>query len=169
MQQSGVKKDKVLALGMLMLKKHPDMSRSLLSELEAEEPLDNNYNRIQDYFKVYTNLISVSGDQLRTRDNNRENRFHLKVFVATMIRIYQPLMPTMRGNVIKPGFSSSLGSVINILSPNITLMVKEVLVMERAYDDFRDEVDYTEYYLTQSIKPQLNGQDLQKENNRLSL
>jgi hypothetical protein len=28
------------------------------------------------------------------------------------------------------------------------------VVLEKAYEDFRKEVDYTEYYLTQKIKPQ---------------
>lgn len=154
MLQSGLKRDKVLALGMLLLKRHPDISQSLLSELETEEPYDTDFNRIPEYFQVYSNLISIPIDQLRSPDWSRERSFHLKVFIASMIRIYRPFINTWRGDNVKPGFNLSLSKILNKYQPNISKLVQEVVVLEKAYEDFRKEVDYTEYYLTQKIKPQ---------------
>lgn len=154
MLQSGLKRDKVLALGMLLLKRHPDISQSLLSELETEEPYDTDFDRIPKYFQVYSQMISLSVEQLRSPDWSRDRSFHLKIFVASMLRIYRPLIITWRGSTLKPGFNLKLSKVLNQYQPNISKLVHEVVVLEKAYEDFRNEVDYAEYYLTQSIKPQ---------------
>jgi hypothetical protein len=151
MQVSGLNRDKVTALGFLVLKKHPEISRDLLALLEAPEPLETDFNKMSLYFEAFSRMTSIPVSELRLSDRNRSRSYQVKVFVATMLRIYQPYVPTHRGYILKSGFSTALSQVINKYTSNISNLFQEIQVLEKAYDEFRSEVDYSEYYLTQAV------------------
>jgi hypothetical protein len=141
------KRQEVIAIGKLVMKKHPDLYREMLEELQSCNPIDTDFSHISHYFNRYAEWLSTSPDDLRLPDRNRTRSMKIKVFVAAMLRIYKPELITVNGNILKYGFSIVLSNVIGRRQSNLTKIAKEVTVLERAYEEFRSEVDAVEVYL----------------------
>ncbi|KYP14372.1 hypothetical protein [Flavihumibacter sp. CACIAM 22H1] len=142
-------KGQVLLLGTVLLKRFPFWGAELLKELDEYDipPFDNDLINIERYFKVFCDRNLVKEDDIRINKWSRQRSNKIKVFTAAMLRIYRPFKLTMRDNELMPGFNIRLSNVIGMHSLNITKLLKELEVYEKAYDDFRYEVEYTEHYL----------------------
>ncbi|MCF1713034.1 hypothetical protein L0U88_00140 [Flavihumibacter sp. RY-1] len=142
-------KGQVLQLGIIALKRFPELSSELLKELDEYDipPFDNDLSNIEKYFTVFCDRNLTTDDDIRLKSYSRQRTERIKVFTATMLRIYRPFKITLSGIQVIPGFNSKLSIVIGMKGPNTTKLLKELEVYEKAYDEFRYEVDYTEHYL----------------------
>lgn len=145
---TGLSQNQVLQLGMLALKRCPELCIQILEELEEPEPSDTNLENIGKYFSVYCDRLGTTEDDLRPNLWSRDRNYKFKVFAGAMVRIYRPFIITYHGHKLKPGFNIKLAKTLNLYQPNISKMVREVQILEKAYDDFKYEVDYTEHYLS---------------------
>lgn len=150
MARSQYTRSQVLELGMLALKRYPEVCTDLLSEIdEFNSPgFDTDLDNMKKYFSVFCARNGELNDIFLIKKWSRRRTQSIKVFTAAMIRIYKPFRLSYCGTYLLPGFSKELSKVVELQGPNISQLVKEVGVLEKAYDEFRDEVDYTEHYLS---------------------
>lgn len=150
MARSQYTRAQVLELGMLALKRYPEVCSELLTEIdEFNSPgFDTDLDNMKKYFSVFSIRNGLLDELMLTKKWSRERTQSIKVFTAAMIRIYRPFRLSYSCKYLMPGFAKQLSEILQLQRPNISQLVREVGVLEKAYDEFRYEVDYTEHYLS---------------------
>lgn len=129
-------------LGRLCANQMPDKSRELLSIFNVK-PIEQDHSRIGQFFLSFCQIHNVNPDDYRGSLFKSTKSDQRRLFVACMVRMYLPhLYVAPRGSVrLDYGFTQSLATALRLKRQNLTKMVREVVVQERAYTEFRAAVD----------------------------
>jgi hypothetical protein len=115
-------------IGRLVATRKPEIIDELM--IGYIEPPQTNFSLIAIYHTRFINLNLEKS----YRTSNR------KLFVAAMFHLYQPEVFTNKNYYIKPGLSKAIGKEVGMLNSNVSHLLREIIVMERAYDDFKEKV-----------------------------
>jgi hypothetical protein len=128
-------------LGRLCASQKPDVARQLLSIFDTK-PSENDHSRISAYFESFCILQDVNPEEYRGGQFKTQKVDVHRLFIACMVRMYAPYMyQAPPGIRLKKGFSKSLSKTLGQKVENISKMVREGIVQEKVYPEFRAAVD----------------------------
>jgi hypothetical protein len=118
-------------IGRLVATRKPEIIDELM--VGYLRPPQTNFNKIEGYYTKFTN-INPSSSSLKELVESR------RIFIAVMFHLYQPEVFTNKSVYIKPGLGKAISKEVGVQDYNLSKMLREIIVMERAYDDFKDKV-----------------------------
>ena len=142
-------------LGRLCASQKPDVARELLS-IYDNKPLDKDHPNIQVYFIEFCRLQDIDPEEYKGALFKASKVEQRRLFIACMVHIYLPHLyvsaTTAAGIRLDYGFISSLAESLNQKKSNISKMVREIVVTEKVYDEFRDRATWLVEQLTNGMK-----------------
>lgn len=120
-------------LGYLLIKTKPEIAQELLDRYTTDDTVITDHMLMQNFFREF--LQSTSSFAGSKSIANR-------TFIASMIRVYQPELSHQprEAMVVKRGFVKHLADVLQQKPSNISAMIRQVIIWEQSYDDFRQNV-----------------------------
>lgn len=124
-------------LGKLLEKNRPDIAAELLS---AHSITEFDYNKMTSYLQLFCHLKGSD-----PRDATHVAIKYRREFLCAMLHLYNPQVFTQPrdGIVLRIGFVRQISTVILQNEGNTSRMIREVIMLENVYDDFRDQVQST--------------------------
>jgi hypothetical protein len=123
-------------LGKLFIQKEPELAQKLIEVyLPHAEPLETDFTRIKELFKTFCAIEGVDYDSNLKVDTKRK-------FIATILHLYAPqvYLCTTDDFLITRGLATELGKVFRQTKALMSVRIREVLVWEKNYDDFKNAV-----------------------------
>lgn len=120
-------------LGELLIQNEPETAKKLISAyLPDEPPKETDFKKISDYFSEFRRLNNITSLNVSDR----------RIFIAVTLHIYNPEVYFQPSNkiLLKHGFVRCLSNVLGQKEPNVSKMIREVILWERSYEDFAQEV-----------------------------
>lgn len=135
-------KRRAMLLGRLLLRHRPEVARELMPHLDTPEA---DPARIPDYFEAFCALHSLDPDDYRGALYKSFKVERRKLFIACMLRLYNPACFAQPSDAImvSRSFVARLSATLSQDKGNISRLIRQVIVMERAYEDFRGQVNDT--------------------------
>lgn len=128
-------------LGRLCALQQPEVAKQLLS-IYDEKPTATDHSQIGAYFQQYCKIHSINPDDYRGSLFKSHKIDQRRLFIACMVRLYLPhLYVAPAGFRLEYGFTGAIASTFKQKGQNIAKMVREVIVHERAYPEFKAAVD----------------------------
>lgn len=128
-------------LGKLLEKNRPDIAAQLIT---AHYTAESDYSKMRSYLQQFCQLKKSD-----PRDASQVAINYRREFLCAMLHIYNPHVfnqPT-DGIVLRIGFVRQVSKVIIQNEGNTSRMIREVITLEKVYDDFRDQVHTTLLFL----------------------
>jgi hypothetical protein len=137
-------------LGRLCAIQKPEVARELLSIYDIE-PVEKDHALIAKYFQSFCSLHDIQPAEYKGALFKSQKVHVRRIFVAAMIRVYIPhLYKAPPGTVrLEYGFVQGLSVELRLKNTNVAKMIREVIIMEKVYEEFRANVDATTNLLTQ--------------------
>lgn len=130
-----------ILLGKLLAKNRPEIAAELLS---AHNIAETDYTKIPAFLHSFCILKGFD-----PKDSTKVAIDHRREFLCAMLHLYNPQVfsQPIDGITLKVGFVRQVSNVILQHESNTSRMIREVLMLERVYDDFRNDVDTSLQYL----------------------
>lgn len=136
-----------MQLGMVLMKKHPDVAQSLLpycqtKPTESLEHLPDYFKRFCEYYQI--NPLEHVG-KLPTAEKQRIRR----VFIGSMLTIYDEKVfhQSEIAPIIYRGFVARMAELLSAKPSRISLLIRQIMFEERTYPDFAEEITNTVAHL----------------------
>jgi hypothetical protein len=138
-------KQQYVLLGKLLHQKKPHIADEIISTwFPKQDPTEQDLTRIGPLFYAFCalqNLIPEDhiGPVFKTSKVNIR-----RLFVAVMIHLYNPdvFSQPIDNIILKKGFVRQLSQVLKLKDANISLMIREVIMWEKQYEDFAASVSF---------------------------
>lgn len=129
-------RENALIVGKLLFRKQPKLAAELLSSHQPEKPHDTDLDHIEHYLQHFCRIHSITIDSLpRNSDLKR-------IFICCLLSIYCPDLLRSHGCRMH-GLGEAVAQHFNQTRQWINMLIQEVLVQYKVYDDFRGKVDET--------------------------
>jgi hypothetical protein len=154
-ENPGIKR--YMLLGKLVEQRHPDLASTLLSEINKSQPTETDMTKIGNFYRVFCHHNSMIKKQPYQKGQTTEIMYKRRIFIAVMLHIYSPgtyHQPPEFCSVTK-GLTAEITVVLGIARSWVSKLYREVIVMEKVYDDFRQKVEDNVLHLTDQ-KPNSN-------------
>jgi hypothetical protein len=116
-------------IGRMLYKTHPEVASSIEKVLTPGEETD--LTRIFSYYARFTSLDLPDPNPVSRR----------RVFIAVMLRMYHPSCLHTGIIKVKNGFVKNIGACFGCVGQAITRNIREVIIMNKAYDEFQATVN----------------------------
>jgi hypothetical protein len=128
-----------LLLGRLLVKHRPEIAASLISEQETRE---TDFAKIPKYLKQF---CKYKGVKISDHINYRRE------FLSVMLHLYNPQVYNQPTDSIKlnKGFVLHVSIAVQQDNGNTSRMIREVISLEKIYENFRVEVAASLQFLTE--------------------
>jgi hypothetical protein len=140
MQQPQYGKKTYIALGKMLLSKHPDVAEQLLTYCRVSG--DTNLDNIPIYFHRFCDINQLTPSDYTGRLVSQDKLRMRRLFVGAMLHIYnehifhQPhTSPLMRN-----GFVKKLSECQNIKKAWMSRLIRQVIFDEKVYEAFRIDI-----------------------------
>jgi hypothetical protein len=127
MQATAIGKNYSL-IGRVLKKTKPEVYTEIVDMLTPGEEID-----VQKIYRFYAKY-----DML---DHEGEARERCRVFIGVMIKLYYPFMLERVVTAVGHSFSLIIAHCFQMQRSHVSRFIPEVIVMYKAYDDFREKVD----------------------------
>jgi len=143
-------------IGKLLLIKMPEVAEDLLTkhnnetrEMEVVKPLETDHAKIFLYFIQFCRLKQKEPTQFFGYLREKILIDARMEFVAALLHIYSPIvfvatkefMFLYRSSMAEMGLIKSISNVLNVRQGSVSKMVRKIIVREKAYEDFRENVN----------------------------
>jgi hypothetical protein len=129
-------------LGRLLVKKHPDVAQSLLATLNHTASEDD-ITKIDLYFIRFCTLQGIAKESYYGAVYKTSKVDVFRLFIASMVHLYFPevyFQPIEELNLKKNGFVTAIAVATGQHTANVSSRIREVVLWEKEYDDFREKV-----------------------------
>lgn len=136
-------------IGRLVCKKHPEIAEELLSTLN-HTPLEEDISKLEFYFNQFCILHGTSKQDYFGAVYKTSKVDLLRIFIASMVHLYYPeiyFQPIEELNLKKNGFVTALANSIGQAVSNTSNRIREVIIWEKEYDDFKEKVEAVVFQL----------------------
>lgn len=135
-------KKEIIFIGRQCASKTPETAMEYLSVFD-NKPWEKDHTRIGQFFQEYCNLHNIAPDDYRGAILTRFKTALRRQFVASMVRMYLPQLYAASATSVRIdyGFTQSLATTLILKRQNLTKMIREVVVQEKVYPEFRAAVD----------------------------
>lgn len=131
-------------LGRLVMNKLPFYAKELLSPYLNNIPQEIDHSKIPGYFTLFCKVMDLKEDEY-TGPLQKSSKVDMRrIFIAAMIHLYQPVLYHQKDFFVilrKTGFMLTLAQTLHQFESNISNTIREVILWEREYDDFKEKVN----------------------------
>jgi hypothetical protein len=130
-------------LGRMVVKKHPDIAATLLSTLD-HQATEEDISKITLYYDQFCDLQGISRNEYFGAVYKTSKVDIFRLFIASMIHLYYPeiyFQPIEEINMKKEGFVTALAKSLGQPISNTSSRIREVIMWEQEYDDFKEKVE----------------------------
>lgn len=129
-------------LGRLCATQKPDVAKELLSIYDTK-PVEQDHAKIPSHFNRFCQLQDMNPDEYRGNLFKSKKSDLRRLFVACMVRMYLPHLyaAPRKGVRLAYGFTQALAKTFHLKGTNVAVMIREIVVHEKAYSEFRASVD----------------------------
>jgi hypothetical protein len=131
-------------IGKLLAYQKPELADALLTVYgQKAEPKECDLSKIVNYFDVFCLIHELTPQEYKGRILSANKNYYRKLFISTMVRIYQPGLYDMPKCFIlaKTGLSKALYEVLDMDKAEISRIIKENIMWEKTDDDYRLRVN----------------------------
>jgi len=143
-------KKQFLLLGRLCASQKPELARELLS-IYNEKPISQDHSLISAFFLTFCQLQNINPDDYRGSLFKSKKVELRRLFIASMTHIYIPHVHNEPANCMRLhyGFLKQLSQELQQKPQNVGKMIREVITIEKVYEEFRANVKALTLKLTQ--------------------
>jgi hypothetical protein len=128
-------------LGRLCAIQKPEVARELLSIYDTK-PAEQDFSRIPHLFSAFCRINDVAQEHYQGPIYKGIKSDSRKRFIAAMVRMYLPhLYLAPPGIRLDKGFTTKLAATLRLTKMCVGKVVREVVVQEKVYEEFRMAVD----------------------------
>jgi|GEM_PF-2893529 len=134
-------------IGKVLQRENPEIFQRLRAayiDVKAIPPLESDHEQIPLFFSRFCFFLGLVKEDYTgplSKSSKVDVRRH---FIATMLHLYCPhvyYQPVKDIELPKNGFVKALAQTLQQNASNISLMIREVILWEKEYEDFRDKVE----------------------------
>ncbi len=128
-------------LGKLLVNQRPDVAEEILSQIH--KPIDIDLGKMDHYLSAFCSKHKITPSSI-TEVKHKSRAVELRrLFVASMLKVYHPgAFQCIEVLAIqRSGLVYKLSEVLHSNEGNMSKMIREVIMMVKVYDEFRDQVD----------------------------
>lgn len=143
MQLTGLGKRQYNLLGKLLANHHPDMARQLLERFCPDiQPPEQDLSVMKDYFTRYCRLRDLEPNEYRGPLFKSGKVKERKIFIGVMLHLYDPRVyyQPQDSIILRKGLVKELCGVLDYHMCEISKHIREALLFEKIYEEFRTEV-----------------------------
>jgi hypothetical protein len=130
-------------LGRMVVKKHPEIAATLLGTLD-HQALEEDISKITSYYDQFCELQGIQRNEYFGAVYKTSKVDIFRLFIASMIHLYYPeiyFQPIEEINMKKEGFVTALAKSIGQHTSHVSNRIREVIMWEQEYDDFKEKVE----------------------------
>lgn len=131
-------------LGLVLCQTKPDIANELISQyIPKQEPIEKDLNKISDFFLSFCQINNLNPKDFIGPIYKSSKVEMRRRFVASIIHIYAPHLYDQPVDFMimgKTELSKKLGITLSIKKPNMTTLVREVILWEKQYEEFAASV-----------------------------
>lgn len=147
-------------LGRLLVKKRPEIAEELLAycQLVGETDLD----KIPDFFKRFCEYLHLNPDEYTGKLKDPAKQNVRRLFIGAMLHLYNrhAFHQPHTNPVMRSGFVSRLSDCQGVDISRISHVIRQVMLEEKVYDDFRTKLESIVTHLKQFTNSQIEtGKD----------
>lgn len=138
-------------LGKLLIQKEPETAQKLIQTFIPEDkPQEEDFTKIPALFERFC-LIKGYDHNTAPRASKVETR---RLFIAAVLHLYNPHVYNQPANqiILKYGFVRNISQVLHQKESNVSTMIREVILWEKQYEDFSNNVNSIIEKLTNGTK-----------------
>lgn len=145
MASSALGKKQYLLLGKLLVTRHPEVATDLLKEVSASEPHEKDFGKMSNYFNVFCRIMNIQPTEYRGSLRKTYKTNVRRLYVSVMLHLYSPgsFLHPANNIIITHGFIKSISEVLDTDESYMCLLSREVISMEKFYDDYKISVEKT--------------------------
>lgn len=118
-------------IGRLVISKKPEIVTELMAAYIA--PKETDLSNIAEYHTNFLKSFPITGSL-------KENVEHRRLFIAAIFHLYQPEVFSTRNIYVRPGLGKAVSAQVGIQNFHLSKILREVVIMEKAYEDFKERV-----------------------------
>lgn len=154
MQVHGHSKRVYMALGKMLLHKHPDIAETLLPYCQVTGESD--LSKLPVYFKRFCEIRNIEPTEHKgnIKNTDQKNKMHeRRLFIACVLHIYNQHIFHVDGTtpIMRTGFVKAISDCNSIDLSNASQTIRKVIFFEKVYEDFRNEIKETVLKLKEAI------------------
>lgn len=138
----------------MLVSRHPDVAADLLATITSDEavPIETDYSKINTYFLSFCSIHCLIPSEYTGGLHKVKKTEFRKLFVACILHLYAPALLTVTGSLeslrvsrtaVDEGLVKRLAESLKVDKSHISRSIREVIMMQRVYDDFRINVEST--------------------------
>lgn len=155
-------------IGRILAREHPEMAKQLLDQVTFPPPVETDQSKIDHYFSLFCQFRGIDYARFALQLKNSEKVYNQRIFLAAMLHLYMPhLFAIHPDDILMPyGLTVSIATAIGQKKSNVSTWCRQVRLMEKVYDEFREDVRAAvEYFL--NLNSPTNGKNETKEGDGL--
>lgn len=130
-------------LGRLLVATRTDLALELLHLYSCDTASETDHQRMAGYFSQFCKQQFITPSELTgalLKSHKVEKR---RLFIAAMLRLYAPqaYRQPAENIILRRGFVATLAGILRCHNSNLHKTIREVVLWENEYDDFRESVD----------------------------
>lgn len=135
-------KKEYFLLGKLLTQRHPDMAKELLPQLPGKAQLTD-YDKVPALYLLFCKIINVNPEEYRGQLHRTAKLDIRRLFISTMLHLYVPEIfnHPLDGPIVPWGFSKKICDVLHVGKGQMSRIIREVILAERAYEEYKTKVD----------------------------
>jgi hypothetical protein len=142
MSAKTIGKKELYLLGKIVYHRRPDMAKEFLPQIPGKGRLSD-FTKMPILFQSYCKNAEINPDEYRGHIGKMDKVDTRRVFVSTMLHVFIPEVYShpLDSPIIPFGFNKQLCETIGIGKGPVSRLIREVIIQERAYDDYKLKVD----------------------------
>ncbi|GAO43779.1 hypothetical protein [Flavihumibacter petaseus] len=140
---SGFSSNEYQLIGKLVVEREPAFAANIVNSFRVSPAKERDLSKIPQFFTSYCQMRGVEQEALLVTSGDRTNKQLIRVFVSAIMRLYCPELSLLVKFQMKvrSGLVQGIQRTINRTLSNTTVMIRQNLILETVYDDFREDVD----------------------------
>lgn len=142
-------------LGRLLVSKKPEIAHELLSTYcnNDVEPVLTDLDQMERLFICFCHTKGIDPELVANSFRKSLKIEYRKEFIAVMLHLYTPQVyfQPVQNIVLRLGFVGQVVAVLRQDYGNISKMIREVIIWEREYDEFKEKVSTTVLLLKKEV------------------
>lgn len=132
-------------IGQEIWQKYPARATGILLPYIKNQPRETNLSKLTGYFDSFCDINNLNKEEYYGPIYKTKKVDMLRIFIASMIHLYYPeiyFQPIEELNLKKKGFVTALAESMGKPVSNVSNMIRDAIVWENRYDDFKEKVEF---------------------------
>ena len=147
---SALGKRQYMLIGKLLVNRHPDIANVLIKEISTDKPEQVDLALLPGYFNSFCELLNLNPSEYKGALKTTSKVDIRRLFISVMLHYYSPGSYHHPPDyiTIRFGFTKAISEAMGIDIGLTSRFIREVISMEKIYEEYRDKVASTKQLLS---------------------